>query len=141
MSSSDQEQLVQAMRQAFARRCGTATDAHGIADALVGTLREISARLSPMFGERGVDVLLGRALHLTGAKLPWLELPKQGAEVGTPLAALKLHLVTGDRNKVSEASELLLVTFTELLASLIGPTLTGRLLATVGLTPQSESSS
>jgi hypothetical protein len=86
--------------------------------------------LAPLIGERGVDVLLGRALLVTSNAYPWLA-RHGGPGHDEPLAAFLARLEAHDVSAAAEATHALLVTFTELLADLIGAPLTKRLLAPV----------
>jgi hypothetical protein len=88
----------------------------------------MAAQLAPVIGARGVDALFIRSLHLTSATFPWLASAQSDRPGVAPLAGLKALLETRDSTAATEASHTLLVTFTELLASLIGAPLTERLL-------------
>ncbi len=131
MPPTDHEQLREAVGLTLARRRGPTGHAQAVADATVETFREVAARLSPVVGDRGVDVLLRRALHLTSTAFPWLDLAQEEGDGAAPLTALHAHLATRDARSAADAGQALLVTFTELLATLIGTPLTRRLLAPV----------
>ncbi|MDO9286713.1 MAG: hypothetical protein Q7U26_17620 [Aquabacterium sp.] len=84
---------------------------------------EIDAALTPIIGPRGVMALWQRSLHLTAAAHPWL----------AALDLLLLAKAVGQRDAGDAAAAVnaLLRAFHELLASLIGESLTERLLRTV----------
>jgi hypothetical protein len=99
------------------------------------------ARLAPVIGVRGVDVLFRRSLHLTSARFPWLVVAgDEAAGAAALLAALEARLTNRAPDVAAEASRALLVTFVELLAGIIGEPLTDRLLGAVWApaTPTSE---
>lgn len=115
------------------QRAGGAPDAIAMVAAVSRTWQFMAAQLEPVIGVRGVDVLLDRALHLTSKKFPWL-VHTTLSEVGVdPVTRLQSRFVNRDATEAAEAGGALLVTFTELLSSLIGEPLTERLLATVWL--------
>jgi hypothetical protein len=122
---------------ALTQRAGGTPDANAVVDAVVRTWQSMAAQLEPVIGVRGVNVLLERALHLTGKKFPWLaQAEPTGAATPTPTPTaiqLQARFARRDATEAAEAGCALLVTFTELLASLVGEPLTERLLATVWL--------
>ncbi|MEJ1962285.1 MAG: hypothetical protein WDO56_12345 [Gammaproteobacteria bacterium] len=93
------------------------------------------ARLAPVIGARGVDVLFRRALHLTSTAFPWLQLARDHEGGIAVLESVTMRLAGQEASSAAEASHALLVTFTELLATLIGETLTERLLGPVWAPP------
>ncbi|MDD5249307.1 MAG: hypothetical protein PHY45_09995 [Rhodocyclaceae bacterium] len=119
-----------AIRETLAQRCGDAADARAVAEATVGTWLQMAARLAPVIGVRGVDVLFGRALYLTSAKFPWLAISEHG-DAAAQLASIRARLEAHEAAVAAEAGYVLLATFTELLATLIGEALTERLLLAV----------
>jgi hypothetical protein len=125
------EQRRVVIREALIRLTGNATDVHAIADATVINWHQMAARLAPMIGARGVDTLFDRALHLTSRTFPWLAVVGADRDSQTLLASLKTHLTSQEPAVGAAAAAALLVTFTELLASLVGDSLTERLLGPV----------
>ncbi len=105
-----------------------------VLQAVVGTWQTMAAQLEPVIGTRGVSVLLNRALYLTTKSFPWLT-PTNAQEAADPMDNLKLRFADRSALDAAEAGCALLVTFTELLASLIGESLTERLLACVWRAP------
>jgi hypothetical protein len=99
----------------------------------------VADRLAPVIGAQGVDVLFSRSLHLTSAAFPWLATAGDRGGSTAQLASLKARLAGRELDISAEASCALLVTFTELLATLIGESLTGRLLGPIWA-PQSPAS-
>jgi hypothetical protein len=78
-----------------------------------------------------MDVLLRRSLHVAGKTFPALAEPTHEARNNVLLANLQVRLAACETALAVEASNALLVTFTELMCSLIGESLTERLLAPV----------
>jgi hypothetical protein len=119
-----------AIRRTLSTRAGEGADALAMAEATVNVCREVSVRLAVVLGERGVDVLFRRSVHLASAHFSFLAIRgEDGAEVA--LARLGEVLSRQERTVAAEASYTLLVTFTELLATLIGESLTETLLSSV----------
>jgi hypothetical protein len=139
MSTTDHETLRESIRRTLAHTAGCASDASVIAEGTLGIWRQVAARLAPVIGARGVDVLFSRALHVTSRALPWLALPGEGGDSAAVLASLKARLAGREAAEAAESGSALLVTFTELLATLIGEPLTERLLGTVWVPPSRES--
>jgi hypothetical protein len=103
------------------------------ADAALGVWRELAGCLEPMIGPRGVEALFGRSLQLTATAYSWLVgAPEPGAD---PLMGLAAALEAHDPVEAAAASLALLVTFTDLLAGMIGASLTDRLLDPVWAAP------
>jgi hypothetical protein len=124
-----------AIRKALAIRAGDAPDPSAVAEANLSTWHQVVAQLAPVIGARGVDVLVGRSLHLTRARLSWFALALDDANKTDTLESFQERLRERDTAVATEASFVLLVQFTELLATLIGEPLTDRLLSPVW-TPQ-----
>jgi hypothetical protein len=123
----------EAIRATLTQRIGSATDASATAtaEATIGTWRKVAVRLAPLIGPRGVDVLFRRALHQTSAAYPWLASAEAYADSAAALASLKARLVGQNSGMAAEASAALLLTFIELLATLIGEALTEHLLSPI----------
>jgi len=122
------------------QRAGDALEASVVAEATLGILQQIASQLTPVIGSRGVDALFRRSLHLTRTFLPWLVQSEVSDDSTVLLASLKAGLADLEPNAAIEASHALLMTFTNLLTSLIGKSLTKRLLSQVWvpLSPASE---
>jgi hypothetical protein len=109
----------------------TGADAAQIAAAMVSTWQEIDVALSPVIGKGGVTALYTRSLYLTGSAHPWLTGAQEGVPAAMDLAALKFVLAQQSDIDAAAGSGAVLKTFYELLASLVGPSLTERLLRSV----------
>lgn len=143
MSTPTRERCCEAIRRTLMHRAGDALDASVVAEATLGILQQIADQLTPVIGSRGVDALFRRSLHLTRTSLPWLAQSEVSEESTALLASLKAGLSDLEPKAALEASHALLMTFTKLLTSLIGKSLTKRLLSLVWvpLSPASEKES
>ena len=101
-----------------------------IADTAVQTWHEIHTALSPVIGPRGVQALYRRTLYLTRSTHPWLA---SGPETPEPddYADLRAALAQQTSAVAAAAHGALLHHFFDLLTSLIGGSLTERLLRSV----------
>jgi hypothetical protein len=116
---------------ALALRTGPAADAARITDAVISALQEIEAALAPIVGQRGVAALCKRSLFLASPAHPWLAGTHEGLQATIDLAPLKAALSQQTSGDAAAGGTALLVTFHELLGSLVGPALTERLLRSV----------
>jgi hypothetical protein len=123
-----EEQGSQWITVALARRAETAVQ---VAEVLVSTWQAIDAALSPVIGHRGVAMLYMRSLHVTRTAHPWLTATPEDEVAAMDLATLKSVFVQQSGTHAIAAGGALLQTFHELLSSLIGPSLTERLLRPV----------
>jgi hypothetical protein len=123
----------------LARRAGKNPDANAIARATRGIWPEVAARLAPVIGARGVDVLFGRALHHTRTAFPWLQMAGDHGSGVAALDSLRTCLAGQETTAAADASHALLVNFTGLLATLIGDSLTDQLLGPVWAPPLTAS--
>ena len=127
MSLSDSYR--ETIRMTLAQRAGEPTGASTVAAATLIIWQLMAAKLEPVIGARGVEVLFLRALHLTSASFPWLAIAHTQRE--SAALQVKTQLAQQEINVATEAAYNLLVTFTELLSTLIGESLAERLLSPV----------
>jgi hypothetical protein len=103
-----------------------------IADAAILLWEQMATQIIAIVGESGFNSLYARSVFITHASYPWL-----AAEPGSQdknfsssphtahrFAALKMSLAGQTLAQASEANSLLLLNFTDILASLIGEQLT-----------------
>jgi hypothetical protein len=102
--------------------------AEQIADAVLSAWQEIDDSLSPILGHGGVAALYGRSLYLTSANHRFLSGVSTGVGTGMDLVNLKSALMQLSSANAAAAGGALLQTFYILLTSMVGPTLTERLL-------------
>lgn len=108
-----------------------AEDAAHVADVAGSTWRELNAVLSPVIGPGGVAALYQRSLHMTRSAFPCLATVREDALRPGEFVGLQLVLSQQTSAYVVAANGALLQTFCDLLASLIGASLTERLLGSV----------
>lgn len=123
-----ESQESQRLAAALARRAETAEE---VADTMVSTWQAIDAALSPIIGQPGVAMLYKRSLNVTSAAHPWLTGTHADGPAQLDLAALKSVFAQQSSASGIAAGGALLHTFHELLSSLIGLSLTERLLRPV----------
>ena len=103
-------------------------DIHDVRQPTITHWRQIAERLEPVIGAGGVDALFARALHLTSRRFPWLATNAALGNSAETLAQLAVRFESQEVSVAAAAGDLLLLTFTGLLANMIGEPLTGRLL-------------
>nr|WP_315243110.1 hypothetical protein [uncultured Albidiferax sp.] len=135
MPHSQHSTVSESIQGTLTQRAGGAPDASAVVDAVSRTWQFMAAQLEPVIGARGVGVLLDRAVHLTGKNYPWLAHTGPPQDQADRLSRLQACFASRGAQEAAAAGCALLVTFTELLASLIGDSLTERLLASVWLDP------
>jgi hypothetical protein len=116
---------------ALARQVDAGADPAQIADAIISIWHEIDGALHPIVGQRGVASLYKRSLHLTSPAYPWLAGLQDDIQAAMDLAALRSVLVQQSSADAAAGGGDLLQTFHELLASLVGDSLTERLLRSI----------
>ncbi len=104
------------------------SSAEQIAAACGALWMELDLALSPIIGPRGVTALGQRSLHLASAVHPWLASRQPGGPATLDSAMLVSLLAQRSSDETAAAADTFLQTFHELLTSLIGGSLTERLL-------------
>jgi hypothetical protein len=115
----------------LARRAADGANAAQIADSVASIWRDIDAALRPILGQRGVASLYRRSLHLATIGHPWLADMRGAKQTGLDLASLQALFAQQGSATASTAGGDLLQTFYELLASLVGTSLTEQLLRSI----------
>ena len=103
-------------------------DAEQVADAIVAIWLEIEQALHPIIGHRGVAGLYNRSLHLTAVAYPWLAIDQPAVPAAVDPSGLRAALVQQTAAEAAVGGSALFQTFHEVLASLVGASLTDRLL-------------
>ncbi len=117
-------------------------EASTIAASITSTWRQIEQALRPILGARGVDALFKRALFLTKDRFPWLDEAFAAVEASGGHGALDILGLALSRQSAATAAAgggAFLSTFHGVLVSMIGATLTERLLQSVWATFSSGS--
>jgi hypothetical protein len=99
-----------------------------IPDAAVLIWEQMAAQIISIVGEGGFNVLYSRSLILAQSTYFLLEFDPHTTQTGPRFAELKTCLERQTPEHAREANVLLLITFTDILASLIGERLTTRIL-------------
>lgn len=115
----------------LADRAGAAATASQIADTTVAAWQVIDSALAPIIGPRGVAALYRRSLHLVRQSHPCLAAALEGLQPVLDLESLRLVLAQQDADEAAAIGGQVLQTFYELLTTLVGPSLTERLLRSV----------
>ncbi|MDL2337732.1 MAG: hypothetical protein QFE16_07820 [Pseudomonadota bacterium] len=102
-----------------------------IAEAVAATWLEIDAVLSPIIGHVGLAALYKRSLHLTARAHPWLEAVHKGLPPTMDLPRLQSVFAVQDGISAAAGGSDLFSSFYDLLAGMVGPSLTERLLRPV----------
>lgn len=88
-----------------------------------------------MIGQGGVAALYKRTLHLASIDHPWLAAAYQGAGLPGDFTSLRAALSQQDSISAAAAHEAMVRILRDMLANLVGPSLTGRLLQAVWAPP------
>ncbi len=128
MPITDRDLCREAIRRTLKLRAGDSPDSLAIAKATSEIWLQMSDRLTPVIGGNGVDAILKRSLHLTGVVFPWMAIPDAQLDSDSLPVRIGELLAGHEPIAAAQASSSLLITFTELLATLIGNSLTRRLL-------------
>ena len=107
-------------------------DGAQVAEIAIATLHAIDAALSPIISQRGVAALYKRSVHVTRADYPWLTTAYEGALAATgEFEPLRAALSQQSGPVAAAATAALLRAFHDLLVTLIGGSLTERLLGVI----------
>lgn len=99
-----------------------------VVDDAIRLWERLGVELILIIGEDGFDALFARALYLNSAAFPWRVADLPSSQADSRFAELKRNLKEQTPAQASETNSLLLVTFTNILASLIGEQLTTHIL-------------
>lgn len=124
------------MQTMFAQQSAGA-DVSRIAEMAVAIWRDVGIALSPIIGQAGVDALFKRSIYLTRTTHPCLASVFENQAQPDALAALQCVLAQQPSATAVTANSALLQNFQDLLISLIGLSLTERLLRPVWDQPSS----
>jgi len=96
--------------------------------AAIGLWDQMATQIIAIVGEAGFDSLFARSVFLTQSRFPWLGAGTVSHPGDQRFANLKANLESNTPALASEANHMLLIVFTDILASLIGEPLTERIL-------------
>ncbi len=106
----------------------TAQHTEKIADSAIILWEQMAAQIISIVGVEGFNSLFARSAFLTQSTFPWLSASLLSPQNDHRFEALKTSLEGQTSAQASAANSLLLLTFTDILASLIGEQLTTRIL-------------
>jgi hypothetical protein len=115
----------------LAGRLARSADVAQVAGAIVALWLEIDQALHPVIGHRGVAALYNRSLYLTAVRYPWMAVHQPVAAAAIDTQALQSVLLLQKPAEAGGGGTAHLQNFHELLASLVGATLTERLLDSI----------
>ena len=99
-----------------------------VAEAAVAQWEPLATQIISIVGEGGFHSLFARSVFLTQASYPWLTVSEKIRQKDQRFTDLKQCLEAQTPAQASAANSLLLVTFTDILTSLIGEGLTTSIL-------------
>jgi len=117
-----------AIQRALTREAGTDADAKALAAAALRVHATLAGQLALLIGDGGVRALTARSLHLVQRDFPWLAEARERDPSADPFAQVSFCLERQEPAVATEAAATALATLGGLLATLIGETLTMRVL-------------
>jgi len=99
-----------------------------VADASINLWEQMATQIIAIVGEGGFNSLYARSVFLTRSTYPWIATGALPPQADQRFSGLKMSLEEQTPEQASEANRLLLITFTDILASLIGEELTTSIL-------------
>lgn len=127
----------QGIQSMFARLATESADTVRIAEIAVSIWDDVGVALAPIIGQSGVSALFKRSIYLTRTSHPCLQPINENALPSGDLAVLRTVLAQQDRIQAIAVNAALLQNFHEVLITLIGASLTERLLRPAWETPSS----
>lgn len=106
----------------------TAKDNEKVADAAIILWGQIATKIISIIGESGFNSLYVRSVFLSSSKFSWLVSYNPKSEIGNQFTQLKICFEKQTPDHIKEANNQLLITLTDILASLIGEPLTTNIL-------------
>ena len=130
MSGANQKPVSERAQLVVAKRAGTSANGPMLAAAAQRTYREFAGATAPLIGQKGVEALMRRAMHLARREFPWLssdnaEPPAQDEDTFAHVARC---LERADACSAADAAGAVFGLAAGLLATLIGEGLTASLL-------------
>lgn len=116
--ATDDARRQQLIQSAMANRIGE------VPEIALQLWQPLSSQLISIIGEGGFSSLYDRSLYLTRAAFPWLAAGKPLHSIDSRFSELKVSLAKSGTTEASKASHMLILKFTDILASLIGEPLT-----------------
>lgn len=99
-----------------------------VVDAAIKLWELMATEIISIVGESGFNSLYSRSIFLTQSTFPWVTASTKSPLTDQRFAELKMNFEGQTPAQAIEANRLLLITFTDILASLIGEQLTNTIL-------------
>jgi len=99
-----------------------------VADAAISFWKPLATQIVLLVGEVGFDSLYARSVFVAQSQFPWLAAHPLSPQADQRFAELKASLEGQITGQARAANGLLLITFTDILAALIGEQLTAGIL-------------
>ena len=128
----------QGIQTRFVRSLAQGAGPDEVAEAAVLIWRNTDAALAPIIGQQGVAALLRRSQYLLGDTYPWLASCPPDPPGAPAFDALKSALGAQAAADSAQANGVLLQVFHDLLSSLIGASLSERLLRSAWIPTSSQ---
>jgi hypothetical protein len=120
---------IRSISTALARRAGPQANANEFADAVVALWRDIDAALAPIIGTHGLAALHGRSLYLASREFAWLKAESvESVLKEIDFNELRRTFSAQPMQDAQAAASTVFRCFHELLTSMVGVSLTDRLL-------------
>jgi len=113
-------------QQIVKRRMAQSTEE--VADAAINLWEQMATQIIFIVGEGGFNSIYARSVFLTQSTFPWLAADSLSPQTDHRFAELKISLEGQTPEQINAGNSLLLITFTDILASLIGEQLTSLIL-------------
>lgn len=130
--------ILERIHDTLAVRSGNRTGAAETAAAVAALCEEIGQALAPIVGQGGVAALYKRSLFLAAHEHPVLSDLHAEVQTAMDVSQLKARLTSLSDSDVARVGTALLLSFYALLASLVGSSLTERLLRSLWARPLSD---
>ncbi len=101
--------------------------AEQVVDAAILQWEKLAVQIISIIGESGFDALYTRSIFFAQSKFPWLAVASRPLQSDDRFAGLRTSFEGQAPSHVREVNSLLLITFTDILSSLIGEQLTTRI--------------
>ncbi len=111
------------LRQQIVKR-RIAQPSEDVAAAAINLWEHLATQIIPIIGEGGFNAIYARSVFLTQSTFPWLAADSLSPQTDHRFAELKISLEGRPPEQTNAGNSLLLITFTDILASLIGEQLT-----------------
>ena len=116
------------LRQQLVKRRMAQPSEEEVVVTAIDLWEQMATQIISIIGEGGFDSLYMRSVLLTQSTYPWLAAVSLQSKIDLRFTDLKISLEGQIPEQASAANSLLLITFTDILASLIGEQLTIRIL-------------